>query len=416
MECLPLKSEFFKRVAQVLLGTMGAQLISLGVMLLLVRLYTPAELGLYNVWFSFATIMAVVVTGRYELALFSGARDSSPQTVVKLIVVVALAASVLMTACLVVASYVSRSVPGVVAEYVYALALLVFGLGINKLCLSVLALQQAFRRLGYFKMAVALSIAIAQVVAGLFEIGVPGLIYGQVAGVFLAVVIAAKWFDRHWLRECSEASFDQLKASARHFSNFPKYSLPSDLINTVSSQLPMILLASRFGAETAGWFGLTIKMMGAPITLLASSVLDVFKEQAARDYRTTGTCLPIFTRTAALLAALSLPPFVAFWFLGEWAFGAVFGAEWTESGRYAVLMIPLFYLRFVVSPLSYTIYIAEKQKLDLLWQTVLLIFTVSTFYWSDSASAAIKVYSIGYAAMYVIYFLISRYCAKGVTA
>ena len=73
MECLPLKSEFFKRVAQVLLGTMGAQLISLGVMLLLVRLYTPAELGLYNVWFSFATIMAVVVTGRYELALFSGA-------------------------------------------------------------------------------------------------------------------------------------------------------------------------------------------------------------------------------------------------------------------------------------------------------------------------------------------------------
>lgn len=411
-----MRTEFFKRVIQVLFGTFGAQLITLGVMLLLVRLYTPAELGSFNVWFSYATILAVGVTARYELALFSGTQGSDSRSIVKLTVLLVLVLSIVMTLFVYLLTWVGGLVPAVVQHHLFALALLTFGLGVNKVCQSLLVLKQSFKKLGYFKVSVAFFIAAAQVVSGLYHGGVSSLVYGQVFGVLLVVVFASKWFDKEWLKECARAPLQKVKDAAKLYSNFPKYSLPSDLINTVSSQLPMILLASRFGAETAGWFGLTIKMMGAPITLLASSVLDVFKEQAARDYRTTGTCLPIFTRTAALLAALSLPPFVAFWFMGEWAFGAVFGAEWTESGRYAVLMVPLFYLRFVVSPLSYTIYIAEKQKLDLLWQTVLLIFTVSTFYWSDSASVAIKVYSIGYAAMYVIYFLISRYCAKGVTA
>lgn len=66
-----MSAAFINRVARVLVGTLGAQLITIGVTLLLVRLYSPAEMGAFSVWLSFATIFAVVVTGRYELAIFS---------------------------------------------------------------------------------------------------------------------------------------------------------------------------------------------------------------------------------------------------------------------------------------------------------------------------------------------------------
>lgn len=65
-----MSAAFINRVARVLVGTLGAQLITIGVTLLLVRLYSPAEMGAFSVWLSFATIFAVVVTGRYELAIF----------------------------------------------------------------------------------------------------------------------------------------------------------------------------------------------------------------------------------------------------------------------------------------------------------------------------------------------------------
>jgi O-antigen/teichoic acid export membrane protein len=146
---------------------------------------------------------------------------------------------------------------------------------------------------------------------------------------------------------------------------------------------------------------------------LAASVLDVFKEQAARDFRVQGNCYRIFLKTFFVLASLAIVPFGIFALVGEWVFGLLFGQEWVESGRYAVLLIPLFFMRFVVSPLSYTIYIAQKQKLDLLWQICLLLFTWLCFTFSQEIDSALWSYSIGYAVMYMIYFWISYRAAKG---
>lgn len=411
-----MKSKFFSRVRSVLIGTLGAQVISLGVMLLLVRLYSPGELGSFNVWLSFATIMAVVVTGRYELALFSGNTNDDSKPIIKLVLLITVVLSIIATVLVAIASSFFEQVPSIVKSYSFVLAFVVFGMGANKGLLSLLAFQQAFNKLGIARVALAGAIAVAQVLAGYFALGISGLIYGQTIGVLLATLLVFFWFDRSWLKSCWDESTRSVRTVAFRYRDFPKFSLPADLTNTVASQLPVILIASRFGAEAAGWFALTIKMMGAPITLLATSVLDVFKEQAARDYRVTGSCRTIFLRTFIVLALLALPPFVLFWWLGEWAFMFVFGAEWMESGRYAILLIPMFYMRFVVSPLSYTIYIAQRQGLDLIWQLGLLGITAACFLLAGGVLEALWWYSASYAIMYVIYFAMSYRCAKGVSS
>ena len=408
-----MSAAFISRVARVLAGTLGAQLITVGVTLLLVRLYSPAEMGAFSVWLSFATIFAVVVTGRYELAIFSTRDTDEFHAVVKLVVQLIVLLSLVLAVGVVLAANASDRVPEVVADHWLGLILIALGLGANKLILSLLTFQQSFNRLGIARVSLAACVAVGQVSAAYLLGGIAGLIYGQLLGVMVATLLAGLWVGRPLISACLVTPWRAVHQAARQYINFPKFSLPADLINTVASQIPVILLASKFGGESAGWFALTLRIMGAPISLLAASVLDVFKEQAARDYREQGSCRSIFIKTFKLLVLLALPPFVGLWFLGEWAFGFIFGEAWAESGRYAVLMIPLFYMRFVVSPLSYTIYIAQRQNLDLAWQLVLLAITVATFTLAPSVDSALWFYAMGYAIMYFIYFWMSFHCAKG---
>ncbi|CAI3797022.1 hypothetical protein DBADOPDK_01656 [Pseudomonas sp. MM223] len=139
---------FINRVARVLVGTLGAQLITIGVTLLLVRLYSPAEMGAFSAWFSFATIFAVMVTGRYELAIFSTKAKDEFHAVIKLVVFLTVSISVLVAGGLVLVAPLIDALPSVVHDYWLGLAVVSFGLGANKLVLSLLTYQQSFNRLG----------------------------------------------------------------------------------------------------------------------------------------------------------------------------------------------------------------------------------------------------------------------------
>ena len=283
-----MKTEFFKRVSKVFVGTLGAQLITMGVMLILVRLYSPEDLGLFNVWLSFATILAVLATGRYELALFSGDGSGNPKAIVKLIFLATVLISLITSVSVLLISYFWGGIPEVVTYFIVALFFAILSLALNKSLLSVLVLQQKFSQLSFARFSQALSIAVAQVIAGSLDYGLRGLIYGQLFGLLGSTILVCLWCGKDWLISCLEVSWAEVKYVAKKYIDFPKLSLPADFINTLASQLPIVLLAHYFGPSVAGWYALTVKMLGAPVTLLASSVLDVFKEQAARDFRENG--------------------------------------------------------------------------------------------------------------------------------
>ncbi|EJO93851.1 polysaccharide biosynthesis protein [Ectopseudomonas mendocina DLHK] len=67
----------------------------------------------------------------------------------------------------------------------------------------------------------------------------------------------------------------------------------------------------------------------------------------------------------------------------------------------------MFALRFIASPLSYMVYIAGKQHLDLLWQVGLLVMTLVCLGVVQGHQSALIVYSFGYAALYLVYLAMS---------
>ena len=174
-------------------------------------------------------------------------------------------------------------------------------------------------------------------------------------------------------------------------------------------------MGSRFGAEAAGCLALTLRVLAAPVGLLGSAVLDVFRRESAAAWRQHGQCREAFDRTFRVLAAGST---VAVLLLTAWAeplFMLAFGERWKLAGTMALWLLPLFALRFVASPLSYLFYVAGKQHVDLVWQGLLLAVTLATLWAPADARAALIGYSAGYSAMYVVYLLMSFRYSRGWT-
>lgn len=69
------KSAYARNVITLMTGAGLAQAIPIATSPILTRLYSPEEFGLFSLYMAVASILAVLVTGRYELAILLPKRD-----------------------------------------------------------------------------------------------------------------------------------------------------------------------------------------------------------------------------------------------------------------------------------------------------------------------------------------------------
>jgi O-antigen/teichoic acid export membrane protein len=141
--------------------------------------------------------------------------------------------------------------------------------------------------------------------------------------------------------------------------------------------------------------------------------LAAFKEQASREFREAGNCIGAFRQAFRSLSGLAVVPFALVWLVGEPAFAIVFGDEWAQAGRFAEILTLMFAFKFVASPLSYTLYIANRQLHDLVWQIALLAMTVAIFTFDAGLERLMVTYSAGYSILYLAYLAMSYSAARG---
>lgn len=403
---------FWRSVTTVLMGTAMAQAIPLFGSLLLARLYAPAEFGLYAAWLGMVYLAGVVVTGRYEAALAvepdGGSRRIGVQAVL-LVVTVATGCILVLTALLAaLAPAWLRTTP---LALLWAFAPTAGLIAASQVWQSWAAAEGRYADLIRMRISQAAGITGIQLGVGMLEPSAASLGLAHCAGVLLGAVVAATLMPLGAPAE-SGAQRDFLRRHRR----FPMLSLPADSVNAAASQLPLLLVASRFGNEAAGLLALALRTMGAPIALLGVAVLDVFKRQAADAFRKRGECRNEYLQTLQVLALGSVGAAVVIGFLSEDLFALAFGEQWRAAGTIALWLLPMFAMRFVASPLSYVFYITGKQQVDLLWQCALLVMTLAAFMLPGSFQVSIRAYAVGYACLYVVYLILSYRYSTGKSA
>ena len=396
---------FWRSVAGVLSGTAMAQAIPILGSLIIARQYAPAQFGVYVTWLGLVAIAAVVVTGRFETS-FAIMEDGEPRrqgvicTLATMLLALAGLSVLAAAAYAIQPGWLKISGPWLFALFVPA----VMFAAVTAIWQVWAATEGKYRQLSIMRVFQATSIVILQIAAGLFFPSAETMAAGYVLGALIGL---GACFTMLPLGPIPAGLGALLKAFWRRYLRFPLYSLPADAINTTAGQLPILVIASRFGPEVTGLLALAMRTLGAPISLLGASVLDVFKRHAAASYRKRGECRSDYLQTLWVLTAGSVAMCIVLLFSSEYLFALVFGERWRGAGTIAIWMLPMFAMRFVASPLSYMVYIAEKQHVDLIWQICLLIMTVMTLNFPLHYPGVLQSYSAGYTLLYAAYLVMS---------
>lgn len=381
--------------------------------LAIARIYAPSEFGEFSTWLALVSFIAVVITLRLETVLAIVEDGESRAKAVFIALVTTLLMGCVFSVALFILSFV-RVTRAYLPEQTVLLLLIIpaaFLVALNQIWQTWAAVDGAYGKLNAMRLIQATAIVLIQIAVGLkyptaTSLALGFLIAGGVS-FFTAMVLMPRFIYGSFLHR------DIFNKFFVRYRKFPLYALPADAINTAVAQLPLLIVFHRFGGETAGYLALTMRVLGAPVGLVGKSVLDVFKRHAIKGLREVGHCRDIYIKTFMALTLASVFMVLCTIFLAEDIFRIAFGAEWVESGRMAIWLLPMFALGLVASPLSYMAYLVEKQYVDLLWQFFLCVVVVGVLYIFSSPQSTLVGYSLAYAAMYIVYIFMSYRFSMG---
>lgn len=328
-------------VLTLLAGGALAQALPLLLGPLLTRLYTPGEFGQYQLFAALAANLAVVACGRYEFALPLAADADEADALRALAWRLCLLVSALVTAGgLAWALWRGQAWP-------LALGPAVLALGAASLATLWATRQQAFRRLAVSRVVQHGGGAALQAVAGALQFGVAGLVWAPVA----AAGLAAAWLrlPLSW-RGPAQPGWREV---ARRHRDFPLLNTPHAFASALQDTLAMALLTTTLGPAAAGFWGLALRYLKAPATLVGGAVSQALYPQLTQAGSGATAASRAAVRRVMLALAAAAGPFVlALMLCGPWAFEALFGPAWAEGGVLARALALYIGLHFVASPLA----------------------------------------------------------------
>ncbi len=198
------------------------------------------------------------------------------------------------------------------------------------------------------------------------------LIWGWVAGQMVHFL----WLNFHaqnWINTnlIVEGSTFQV---ASEYKRFFKFSVASSYINTLSRQLPFLILPFWITDELLGQFTFAHKILSAPLGLIGATITQVFNAQSSQAKR--GEIAPIHTLTqqwSKWMLFLGLPVLIMLMGWGPSIFEWLFSDEYKIAGEMAQWLSPWLYLLYWISPLSNLISIENKLKQHFWYNLALLL-------------------------------------------
>jgi len=308
---------------------------------LLTRLYTPTQFGLYHLFAAVAANVAVVACARYEHALPLAHDDAEARALVALCRRILLAVMAISAVCAAAwALYLGTPWPLWLPAAVGA-----FG-GLSLATLVAMRAQR-FGALATSRVLQHGGGAALQAAAGAAGAGLWGLIVAPVA----AALAAAAWL-RPRGGQGGQASRAAMAAAARRHRDFPLLNTPHAFLGALQDTLAVALIAAWQGPAAAGFWGLALRYLKAPATLVGGAVSQALYPSLAAGGAATAQGRQAVRRVMRTLALLALPLVLALWLCAPAAFAAAFGASWREAGELARALALYIGVHFVASPLS----------------------------------------------------------------
>lgn len=359
-------------------GRVVAQLIPILITPIITRIYSPEEFGLFAVFLTIASFIAMISNGRYCLAILLPKKKINAQRLVLISIIFTSIVSLLFVVLVWIFKNQFLSLFNIqkLDGHLSLFFLTILFIGFHEALYYYFLREKRYKKIAIFAIIQAITMISVRLILGLMGNTNTGLIVSYLSGYSISTVLLLSNLDFKFNIKFTRGNFKKLII---RYISFLKYSLFSDSLSVLASTSPNVLINKVFGSTSAGYFSLSEKVLGSPIWFVTSSVSDVFKQEFSEQNRRGKDCKILFLKTFKTLLFVGLIPFTFIFILSPYVIPPLLGEVWSPVGEYIRIFSIMYYSSFVVNPLKSVAYLIKKQQYMIVFELLKLISIISAF-------------------------------------
>ena len=336
-------------------GTVIGQLITVVTMPILTRLYSPADYGVLGLFSSSLTILGMAGGFSYEFALPLPKKDGDAANLFTVFLLILSLTSLCFLIIIFLFGNIVLSFFHLDVLEPYAV-LLIFGFFGGSLYTGLtywVTRRRDYARITKTKIYQGFGGSFSKIILGIFAVGPIGLLIGAVLSQMMGIGTLVRYMvkrDRGLFKAISPSRMAEM---ARQYVQFPLFSCPSMIINTLGLQLPVFMIAAIYGLKTVGMFTMAYAVLVLTSSLVSSSMSQVYYAEVSHMLRENSREIKkLFISTTKKLLFIGIPLIIIPSLLAPFFFPIIFGESWNEAGFFCLPLAIMALSNFVVSPTS----------------------------------------------------------------
>jgi len=359
--------KFISHVLTLITGNGLAQAVNVVGTLLLAHLFAPDAFGSFALFLTVVSFLSVLGGARYELAIMLPESDSESANILLLAV---LTLGGITAASLVIVALFHSAVGRLLGDprmgvWLWTAPIALFVNALYSILGVWFGRMKRFHKLAATRVLQSIAIILMQLLLLVYRPGgfalVGGWVMGQTIGTALLVF---QLFYYDWKFISAARNWAVVRESVKKYKNFPLYKAPYSFVANATSQMVFIILRVFSTLDVVGYYSMAARAIYLPVTLITSSMNDVFYEKAATELK-TGRLEAFVTRLLRIQVVLAAPWLVLAAFDSKLLFGLILGGKWVPAANYAAVLASVGFLYFLTSWLDRLFDICGHQKLSL---------------------------------------------------
>ena len=394
----------------ILLGSAGGFGLALILTPVISRLYAPSVFGTFAVVTALVAVFVGLSTFRLEVLAQRSVDDAEAERLLHLAVLTALGWGVAVGLVSGVVVLVTD-----VGAYLLTTGPLVTIASLQLVGSARLTRERRYRELAGLNFAQGAGTAVLQVVAGWIAGTAGSLIAGFAAArlVWLTAVrgLSQAWRTRHAYRR-------SLTSMWRKSRRYAAVSGCAAAINSVGSQLPLLLSSLLFGQAEVGFLAMAIRLLVAPMAIVGQAAAVASVGEIGQLLRQQDPAAPTMVcRGMWYLLALGALPCAAASVVGPWLVPWLLGPEWAQTGHLLFWLALGTLAQFAVAPFSQMLNLTGHHAWMLCWDACRLLvvglaMTLPAAF-GQPLDVAVAAYSL---SSVVLYAILGFVCTRAVAS
>ncbi|HDK3986652.1 TPA: type 8 capsular polysaccharide synthesis protein Cap8K [Staphylococcus aureus] len=376
---------------------------------IITRLYSPTEFGEFTIFSNIAMILIPIINARYDLLIVNTKNDRSANILSQISFLISLLILLILIPIFAISAWLY---PNFILDFIFIIIML-FLVSLTNIFTNYLNKERKYKVLSLINVFRAGSMALLQIIFGFLALGSLGLIIGFSLSYIAGITLGYKTFKKHFniVRDKEET-----KALFLENKNQLVYSTPSILLNSLSFSVVVFFIGILYTNTEVGIYGMAIRVLGIPVTIISLGLSKIFMQQANDYYIEHGNFRNLLLKFSSILVIVSIILYVPLYLFSEELVNILLGHSWVDAITVIKIVIPLFVIRLIVSTVSLSVIVLQKQQLELILQALFLIGTTVTFVISKMLNLTflnfVSINTVVLILSYMIFFIALYYFAK----